>query len=89
MYEKNILQNETDIEISNEENIIQAGEGDNEFLTEPQATQEPVTIIEYVKEKRPILTTPIEDYSVTEGILLLLFIVTLLTNIFRSNIKGV
>lgn len=42
----------------------------------------------YLKENRPMFETPLSDYSVSEGILLLIFVVTVLNNVFKSHIKG-
>jgi len=61
----------------------------------PYAPDEPVvpdtppssdTIV--VKEDRPFFTTPLDEYTVTEGLLLLLFVITFLNNIFKQHLKG-
>jgi len=41
-----------------------------------------------IKEDRPFFTTPIDEYTVTEGLLLLLFVITFLNNIFKQHLKG-
>lgn len=48
----------------------------------------PITDTIYVKEDRPFFTTPLNDYTVTEGLLLLLFVITFLNNIFKQHLKG-
>ena len=42
----------------------------------------------YIKENRPLFETPLSDYSVTEGLLLLILVITLLNNIFKTHIRG-
>lgn len=61
-----------------------------EKVPDDSGSGESTPVIEYVylKENRPMFETPLSDYSVTEGILLLIFVVTVLNNVFKSHIKG-
>ena len=56
---------------------------------EPEPEPEtPSTETIVVKEDRPFFETSLLDYTVTEGLLLLLFVTTFLNNIFKQHLKG-
>jgi len=59
----------------------------NDDVSNEDTPTEPETETIYIKENRPLFETPLTDYSVTEGLLLLLFVVTVLNSIFKSHIK--
>lgn len=62
---------------------------ENEENTENVVTiTETVTEYVYIKENRPLFDTPLSDYSVTEGLLLLILVITVLNNVFKSHIRG-
>lgn len=54
----------------------------------PDVSDNTTTETVYIKEDRPFFTTPLEDFTVTEGLLLLLFVTTFLNNIFKQYVKG-
>ncbi|MBQ7797553.1 MAG: hypothetical protein IJ371_00335 [Clostridia bacterium] len=62
--------------------------GDSGSTDDNTGSDTPNTEYVYIKENRPLFETPLSDYSVTEGLLLLIFVVTVLNNIFKSHIKG-
>ena len=69
------------------ENIVTPVE---EIFTDETEQVETTVITEtlYIKEDRPFFTTPLEDFTVTEGLLLLLLVITFLNNIFKQHLKG-
>ena len=69
------------------ENIVTPVE---EIFTDETEQVETTEITEtlYIKEDRPFFTTPLEDFTVTEGLLLLLLVITFLNNIFKQHLKG-
>jgi len=81
--------NNENIEIIENEEIIDTDES-VEIDTNSEVDIVTETVIEYVyiKENRPLFETPLSDYSVTEGLLLLIFVVIVLNNVFKSHIKG-
>ena len=72
------------------ENIELIDENTTEIITEDIEQTETTVITEtvYIKEDRPFFTTPINEYTVTEGLLLLIFVITFLNNIFKQYVKG-
>lgn len=79
-------ENNTLIDVTTDNTGIFVGE----ILTDEIPEQETTVITEtvYIKEDRPFFTTPIDEYTVTEGLLLLLFVITFLNNIFKQHLKG-
>lgn len=75
------------VEESTEENIEITVE---DIITEETEQEETTIITEtvYIKEDRPFFSTPLTEYTVTEGLLLLLFVITFLNNIFKQYVKG-
>ena len=84
-----MVENET-VDITENEETTDVGDTSVIIETEENTDVATETVTEYVyiKENRPFFETPLIDYSVTEGLLLLIFVVTVLNSIFKSHIKG-
>lgn len=80
-YENNTLTDET-----TDNTDIYVDEIFSDELHEQETTVLTETV--YIKEDRPFFTTSIDEYTVTEGLLLLLFVITFLNNIFKQHLKG-
>lgn len=64
---------------------VKGSESNDMSASAPSVIYEGDTVITAVTEARPILTTPINDYSVTEGLLLLILIVLVVRMVFDAG----
>lgn len=68
-----------------ENDVLEVSEGTN--TQEPETVAETVEIVE-VEADRPFLTTPIDDYTVTEGLLLIIALILVVKWIGQSIKEG-
>ncbi len=75
---------------STEETTVPDNPAESETTEENPPEETPVeTITEYVyiTENRPFFSTPLEDFSVEEGLLLLILVFTVFDSLFKSRLK--